>query len=478
MQSLTPHPGRRRPALGLLGALGATALLLPLAAGPATAAGAGGAGAYGQWTISTDGSGSLTVPAAGFPRATVATTSTGLTRAVGAGTSAYLNTGTAFGMAYGSSQAKQYLLLATATGRTPSVTTLTFAAPTPVGWGFALGDVDADQVQVSATTVGGGRATTAELGWEGSFNYCNTTSPRPSTCMGAVSTDLPVWDPTTDTLVGNGPDTNGASGWLRPTVPLTSLTLTYTARSGTPVYQLWVATRTVSVGGTVRAACHHSGPVTLALLRPDGSPVRDDDGRPVTTTTRPDGGYTFERLVAGRYTVQLVVPPGYLAHPNRRPADTATGEDARGVDFTLDCPTPISEPPVSMPPFAISVDIPVSPEIDIRRPVVITDPPALGTVREVRPGVLVYVPREGVNGTDSFIYVGHGRNGQLVAVRVTVRVHGRDRDHGGSTLPDTGAGPALPWLAGGATGLVLLGLAAKVVGRRRARFEPADPGRE
>ena len=475
MQSFTPPPGRRKPGIGLIGALGAAAVLLALTAGPAAAA---GSGVYGQWSLSAGGSGSLTVPAAGFPRATVSTTSTGLGRAVGTGTSTYLNTGTAFGTAYGSSRDEEYLLLGTATGRAPSVTTLTFASPTPVGWGFALGDVDADQVQVSATTVGGGQATAAELDWEGSFNYCNTTPPRPSSCLGRVSSDLPVWNRTTDTLVGNGSDTNGASGWLRPTVPLTSLTLTFTARSGTPVYQLWVASPTTSVSGTVGSACHHGGPVTLALLRPDGSPVHDAEGRAVTATTRPDGGYAFERLAPGRYTVRLDVPYGYLAGQDRRPADTATGAEARGVDFALGCPKPISQPPLTVPPFAVSVDLPISPVIDIRRPVVITDPPALGTVRELRPGVLVYVPREDVNGTDSFVYVGRGRSGELVAVRVTVRVHGRDRAHGGSTLPDTGADPALPWLAGGATGLVLLGLAAKAVVRRRARPHPADPGRE
>lgn len=40
----------------------------------------------------------------------------------------------------------------------PSTTTYTFATPTPAGgWGFVLGDVDADQVLVQATGPGAHR---------------------------------------------------------------------------------------------------------------------------------------------------------------------------------------------------------------------------------------------------------------------------------------------------------------------------------
>ena len=54
------------------------------------------------------------------------------------GVSAFLNTATPFGAAFGSSQDHVYLSPRLAAGNTPSTTTFTFASPTPPsGWGFA-----------------------------------------------------------------------------------------------------------------------------------------------------------------------------------------------------------------------------------------------------------------------------------------------------------------------------------------------------
>lgn len=441
----------------LLATVGAS-VLVPLAAAPASA---GASSTYGEW-----GPGRVVVPALGFPAATVSTDATNAS--VPSGRSAFLNPTTPFGAAYGSSQGHSYLLVNTASGRTPSTTTLRFARPTPVGWGFALGDVDADKVQVSATGADGHALTVAELGFRGSFNFCNGASPRPSACP-APSTDLPTWDPGTATLVGSGTDTNGASGWLRPTVPVASLSLRFTAITGIPVYQLWLATETTRISGRVSAACGSADGTTLELLDAKGRPVLDQQGRPVTETAAADGTYAFDRVAPGRYQVRLQVPSGYLVHPDSRAADTAADDNVPGVDFTMTCPVPVVEPPVSIPPTGHQVDIPVLPVFPPDRPVVVVDPPAHGTVTERRPGVLTYTPKPGFVGTDSFVYQGVTKAGKAMAVRVTVHVPARaSRDHDRAELPDTGAQDT-PWLLGAAAALVLSGAVAFTVARTRRR---------
>ena len=114
---------------------------------------------------------------------------------------------TPFGQVYGSSQNKGYLNLRPAADNaaSPSITTYTFASPTPAaGWGFVLGDVDADQVLVRATGPGGAAVAVGDLGFQGVFNYCDVPSPRPGSCSGvAAPFDLPTWDPATGILRGN-----------------------------------------------------------------------------------------------------------------------------------------------------------------------------------------------------------------------------------------------------------------------------------
>ncbi len=222
------------------------ALVLPAAwllAAPAPASAAAAAtGYYAAWDrTGSSGSWSGTAPvvAAGFPTASWTSNSTGLT--VPTGASAFLGAGTPFGAAFGSSQGLPYLSVPTASGVTPSTTTLTFAAPTPAtGWGFALGDVDADKVQIAAIDANlnalTGTALASALGFQGTFNYC-AGAPKPSTCSGSA-TDVPTWDPATATLIGSGTDTSGAAGWFQPTVALGSLTFTFTAQLGIPIYQL------------------------------------------------------------------------------------------------------------------------------------------------------------------------------------------------------------------------------------------------
>ena len=405
----------RRGVSGLAAAVLA-AVLVPVAASPAFAAGS----SYGSWTAST-----LTVPAVGFPAATVTTTSS--STLIPAGTSTFLNDSTPFGATYGSSRGHNYIALRTAAGLQPSVTTLDFASATPVGWAFTLGDVDADHVKVEATGADGTALTAAQLGWQGAFNYCQG-SPKPSGCTGSGPfTDVPHWNASTTTLVGsNTGDTSGASGWLRPTVPVKSLKLTFTVQSGIPIYQVWVATKTVDIMGRITSPCGSPGRTLVSLLDSKGDPVLDPAGRPITAMSRPDGRYGFTDVAEGSYRVGVRVPDGFTAASTCVAAD-ATDGDVTNADFELGC-APVVEPPITAPPSSdaipdLRIRIPVVPTIEL--PVMITEPPANGTVTTdpKNPAVLVYKPNPGFSGTDSFVYGGKNKKtGKQMFVKVTVKV--------------------------------------------------------
>ena len=404
----------RRGVSGLAAAVLA-AVLVPVAASPAFAAGS----SYGEWTAS-----SLTVPAVGFPAATVTTTST--SEIIAAGTSTYLGDSTPFGAAYGSSRGHNYIALRTASGLQPSVTTLDFASPTPVGWGFTLGDVDADHVKVEATGADGSALTAAQLGWQGTFNYCQA-SPKPAGCTGSGPfTDLPHWDAATTTLVGsNTGDTSGASGWLRPTVPVKSLKLTFSVQSGIPIYQIWVATKTADITGRITSACGSPGRTLVSLLDSKGDPVLDQGGRPITAMSRPDGRYGFSDVAQGSYRVAVRVPDGFTADSTSVAAD-ATDGDATDVNVNLNCAPivePITPPPSNDDVPDLRIRVPIIDTVTL--PVVITEPPANGTVTTdpKNPAVLVYKPNPGFSGTDSFVYGGKNKKtGKQMFVKVTVKV--------------------------------------------------------
>jgi hypothetical protein len=212
--------------------LGGAALVVGLSTPYAFAA----AAHYAQWNIPA---GLVTVPAANFPVGHVETNSTAPTSP--SGQSAFLNASTPFGQAFGGSQNQPYALLHLAAGRQPSTTTISFdSPPAPGTWGLALGDVDAENVQVQAYDTDGRLLPASTLGFQSSFNFCNG-SPLPPTCSGQTGTDVPTWNPDTGHLIGNVTDTDGAAGWFRPSAAVRTLVLVSTLNTGIPAYQVWIA---------------------------------------------------------------------------------------------------------------------------------------------------------------------------------------------------------------------------------------------
>ena len=218
--------------------------LIPSAIAISSVQAVGGTGVYGGWSLNAGSSNSgvlnLGSNVNGFlvPAASWSSSASSVTFPTGAST--WLGPTTPFGSYFGSSQNRAYMNQGTAPSAQPSVITYTFSTVTPSGtWGFALGDIDADKVKISAEDPLGNAVDVS--GWyESSFNYCNV-SPKPSGCPAGSNTDTPVWDPATATLVGNGADTSGAAAWFMPTASIKTLTFTFTRLTGIPVYQTWIA---------------------------------------------------------------------------------------------------------------------------------------------------------------------------------------------------------------------------------------------
>ncbi|AWT41035.1 hypothetical protein DMT42_00930 [Streptomyces actuosus] len=335
---------------------------------PLTAAYADATSAYGEWTMNGS-TGQVSIPLAGFPAASVTTDSS--TSSVQSGTSAFLGPGTPVGARYGTSQGRTYVNLRTAAGRTPSTTTLTFESPTNAGtFAFTLGDIDADSVRVSATGADGQPLTAAELGWQGAFNYCQS-SPKPSSCgPTGTDTDQPVWDPATSTLIGNGADTTGAAGWFQPTVPVTSITLTFSMQSGFPIYQLWTSSLSSQIAGRLASDCGTPSGQEVRLLDENGAPVLNPDGTPVTTTTDAQGNYAFADIAPGQYQVSTT-SADYTPQTNSLPADTSDGNSVTNADLTLTCQTSPSPTPTdtdSPTPTSTDTDSPTPTPTDTASP--------------------------------------------------------------------------------------------------------------
>lgn len=331
----------RRPLLAACAAMLVAGLTL-LGTGPAAAAQAG----WADWEPLAGSSREFTTTmrqqADGFPAAAVETDSVGGS-AVGvqSGSSTFLAPQTPPGAKYGSSQGRPYLNLRPngLNAAPPSTTTYVFERPTPAtGWTFVLGDIDADAVMIKATGADGSELTGAQLGFRGTFNYCAAgVSPKPG-CSGPGNdgTDLPTWNAATATLTGGGPDTAGASGWFEPTVPISTLTLTFSRVSGSPVYQTWFSALSYDIAGTVTAPDGRQDGIALQLLDGDGQVIAE-------TETDADGGYSFPGYATyDDYRVEIIPPADLVAEgPTARDVDLSEG-DQTAVDFTLTAPDEVT----------------------------------------------------------------------------------------------------------------------------------------
>jgi hypothetical protein len=314
--------------------------------GAATSASAAPAGHWGAFALSGSGKqyvGTVTLP--GFPATTFASDSR--QSSVVSGASTWQGPSTGPGEAYGSSRANTYLNQRpssdAANPASASTTTYSFAEPTPGGssWVFVLGDIDADQATIAATVQGGGAATAAQLGYQGSYNSCSAASAGGWSCPrdpdGTTGQDVPTWEAGTRTLVGNAgaEDTAGASAWFSPTVPLTSLTIMYQQRSGFPVYQTWFANRTAALSGIATLDGSPIPGVTVTATAPQGAVY--------TTTTDAQGRYAFPELpVIADYRVDVAAPSGATGASTVTGVslnDAPGGVDQTGVDFPFRAPS-------------------------------------------------------------------------------------------------------------------------------------------
>ncbi len=330
---------RRTTKLGIAAFITTAVSLIPSAAygaEPGTYANWALSGSNGNWTAKG-------TPAAGFPMASMASNATSVSSPSGA--SAFMGPGTPIGAAYGSSQNMNYLNISTAAGITESTSTWTFDSPTPAGkWAFAVGDVDADRVQISATDENGDPVPVAQLGFQSTFNYC-ASSPKPGSCAGpGPFTDVPTWNPGTSRLTGNTLDTMGASAWFEPTAAIKTLTFKFTAIVGFPVFQLWLATKSVPVVvpvGGVTPEC----PATVELDEPDGTPILDANGNPVTAETGANGEAVIDGVADGSYNLHLTTG--------------SCGEITGPTDFPIIVKT--EEGPVNIPAGTFTVFVPTLP---------------------------------------------------------------------------------------------------------------------
>jgi hypothetical protein len=363
----------RKSAIGALIASLALGFGLGAAAGSSAAAATPPIGSFPVWTQPTPStfSGQL-APAVGGGTIAVTTTAANA-RVAETGQQAFLGAQTGFGGLFGSSRYQSYLTIGLAPTVPPathgadSVTTVTLP-PLPVGWGFAVGDIDADMVTIGAVGPGGA-LTAAQLNPQDTsgtpkLNYCDNASPKPSSCgTGTSFPDAPWWCPVPAaapcnpaapplTVVGNGVDTAGAYDWFVPTVSVTTLTLTYQWLRGVPSFQLWIVAPApaATISGQVELTTGAPAPpgTTLELEHADGTPVRDLTDAPLTVPVAADGSFTFPTEF-GDYRLELDPPPGFQdADPAAFPlaftasADTldlgalalsaelaATGSDAR-----------------------------------------------------------------------------------------------------------------------------------------------------
>ncbi|MFE6964531.1 hypothetical protein ACFVAJ_05420 [Agromyces sp. NPDC057679] len=365
----------------LAGGIGIIGLVLVGAAAPASAVDpATEIGAYADWTVGgTAGAFTATgmLPASTGFAGPISVTSDSITLTEASGASAFLNASTDFGTEYGSSRLQPYLTIRPKTGSLaptppaadnppPSRTVVDLGATRGDDWGFALGDVDADWVFVTAFDDAGVQLPVTALGAMTPANYCAAGSPKPSTCTGpGPFTDVPRWvatgtlndfgiDFVEGTLVGNFDDTAGAYLGFRPDPAVRRIELLYGAVNGSPSYQLWLAaaaTKTTITGTVVLDGGAPPPPGTVvAVDDADGEPVRDVLGEELQVPVDENGGFTIELPQAEEYTLVVVPPAGYTP-PEPVIVDGSQAEvEVPPITVEPVVVVPPSSPPASPPP--------------------------------------------------------------------------------------------------------------------------------
>ncbi|HEX5859625.1 MAG TPA: hypothetical protein VFY91_16090 [Microbacterium sp.] len=366
----TPRRSWMRRGAALLSIVG-FAGTLALAGPPARAVLPDQVGVFPTWSISGAAGGfgaTATFPAsAAFAPVTVATDATSVSGP--SGVTGFLGASTAFGQSFGSTRSQPYLNIGTAAGQAASTTTLSFAGGQPDGWGFALGDVDADWVLVRAWADAARTSplTLDQLGFQSVGNYC-TNVPKPGSCAAAPYTDQPVWviAPETfdgvlyqpGTLRGNSlpgapaatRDTSGAYGWFAPTTDVAVIELLYGARDGFPLFQLWLASPApkATITGTVTIPSQPEGtPVpentVIQLNNGDGTPVLNAEDLPVQVPVAGDGSFSLETEQRPDEPYELVVlpPAGFSALP----PITVIADSATPAPVTLEIAPVVVIPP-------------------------------------------------------------------------------------------------------------------------------------
>ncbi len=132
---------------------------------------------YATWTLASGTPGRFTgtaTLATGFPAVSFTSNSAGgSSTGIVSGASVFIPSTKPFGSTFGSSKDKAYLNLRPAANNAtqPSTTTFPFSSPTPVGgWGFALGDIDAQALVVTGTDAAGRPVSGADLGLQATSN--------------------------------------------------------------------------------------------------------------------------------------------------------------------------------------------------------------------------------------------------------------------------------------------------------------------
>lgn len=378
------------------------ALLVPLA-GPVQAA--NGQGTWAAWSESSTTSGSMSLTR--FPSATVAVTDGSYSTAK----SAYLNENTPIGAEFGSSSGATYagVGMSTSSAIQSSTTVMTFTSPTPAsGWAIALGDVDAESVRIAATGPNGAALDTS--GWFASaFNYCIT--PKPGSCPAGTGTDVPTWDATTSTVVGSGTDTAGASAWLRPTAPVSTITLTQTKLiQGAPQFQMWIAADVRSVSYDANGGSGAPAPQTEAygntVALSTIVPTRPGYSFTGWNTAEDGSGTAYAPGASVTLTADLALYAQWANTPP--PGGQCLANTPFGSTATITCVAAFTDP-----------------EDGVLAPTTVTGP-SHGTAT-ISDGVITYRPKPGFSGQDSMRIVVTDAAGATGVVTVTITVRPEEK---------------------------------------------------